>query len=86
MTFRTSTIWTVILVLAQLVVLTLTTAVRVTPLARQFTGWSTYAAMLTTIAIPLLLIAGPFFWRSNRPLAVSSLCVAVAGLVIALSS
>jgi hypothetical protein len=81
MTTRTSIIWTVILALAQFVVLVEMIATRVTPLARQFTGWSAYAAMATLMAIPFLLIASPFFWRSHRGLAISGLCVAVGAVV-----
>jgi len=72
MATRTSIIWTVILVAAQLVVVGELIATRVTPLARQFTGWSFYAAVFTLLAIPFLLIASPFFWRSHRRLAISS--------------
>ena len=82
MATRTSIIWTVILVAAQLVVIGEMIATRVTPLARQFTGWSVYAAVVTLIAIPFLLIASPFFWRSHRRLAISSLCVGVGAIVI----
>jgi hypothetical protein len=57
-------------------------ATRVTPIARQFTGWSFYAAVFTLISIPFLLIASPFFWRSHRRLAISSLCVAVGAILI----
>ncbi len=82
MATRTSIIWTVILVAAQLVVIGELIATRVTPLARSFTGWSFYAAVFTLIAIPFLLIASPFFWRSHRRLAVSGLCVSFGAIVI----
>ena len=82
MATRTSLFWTVILVAAQLVVIVEMVAARVTPLARQFTGWSAYAAMVTMLAIPFLLIASPFFLRSHRGLAISGLCVAVSAIVI----
>ncbi len=82
MATRTSIIWTVILVVAQLVVIGELVATRVTPLARQFTGWSVYAAVFTLISIPFLLIASPFFWRSHRRLAISGLCVAVGAILI----
>lgn len=86
MAARTSIVWTVILAAAQLAVIGEMIATRVTPLARQFTGWSVYAAMLTFIAIPFLFIASPFFWRSHRRLAISGLCVAVGAIVITVSS
>jgi hypothetical protein len=73
----------VILALAQFVVIAETIATRVTPLARQFTGWSVYAAMATVLAIPFLLIASPFFWRSHRALAIFGLCVAVGAVTLA---
>ncbi len=82
MASRTSIIWAVILVAAQLVVIGELIATRVTPLARQFTGWSVYAAVVTLIAIPFLLFASPFFWRLHRRLAISGLCVAVGAIVI----
>jgi hypothetical protein len=82
MVARTSIIWTVILVTTQLVVIGELVAARVTPLARQFTGWSVYAAVFTLIAIPFLLVVSPFFWRSRRRLAISGLCVAVGAIVI----
>jgi len=72
----------VILVAAELIVIGELVAARVTPLARQFTGWSFYAAVVTLLAIPFLLIASPFFWRSRRRLAISGLCVAVGAIVI----
>jgi sorbitol-specific phosphotransferase system component IIBC len=82
MATRTSIVWTVILFAAQVVVIGELIATRVSPLARQFTGWSVYAAVITLIAIPFLLIASPFFWRSHRRLAISSLCVAVGAIGI----
>jgi len=72
----------VILVLTQVAVIVEMIATRVTPLARQFTGWSAYGAMTTMMAIPFLLIASPFFWRSHRRLAISGLCVAVGAVII----
>ena len=86
MATRTSIFWAVILVGAQLVVIGELIAIRVTPLARQYTGWSAYAAMLTMIAIPFLLTASPFFWRSHRRLAVSGLCVAAGAIIFTVSS
>jgi hypothetical protein len=83
---RTSIIWPLILVSAQLVAFVELIAIRVTPLARQYTGWSAYAAMLTMIAIPFLFVASPFFWRSHRPLAISGLCVAIGAIVVTASS
>jgi hypothetical protein len=80
MTTRSSIIWTLILVSAQLVVIGDLIAARVTPLARQYTGWSAYAAMLAMIGIPFLFVASPFFWRSHRRLATSGLCVAVGAI------
>jgi len=65
----------VILVLTQVAVIVEMIAIRVTPLARQFTGWSAYGAMTTMMAIP-------FFWRSHRRLAISGLCVAVGAVII----
>jgi hypothetical protein len=82
MSTRATTFWTLILVAAQLMVIVEMVAARVTPLARQFTGWSAYGAWATILAIPFLLIACPFFLRSRRGLAVSGLCVAVGAIVI----
>ena len=82
MSTRATTFWTLIFVAVQLMVTIEMVATRVTPLARQFTGWSAYAAMVTMLAIPFLLIASPFFLRSRRGLAISGLCVAVGAIVI----
>ena len=82
MSTRATTFWTLILIAAQLVVIVEMVATRITPLARQFTGWSAYAAMVTMLAIPFLLIASPFFLRSRRRLAISGLCVAVGAIGI----
>ena len=82
MSTRATRFWTLILVAAQLVVIVEMVATRLTPLARQFTGWSFYAATAMLLAIPFLLIASPFFWRSRRRLAISGLCVAVGAIVI----
>jgi hypothetical protein len=82
MSTRPTNFWDVILVAAELVVVSELIATRVTPLARQFTGWSFYAAVAMLLAIPFLLIASPFFWRSRRRLAISGLCVAVGAIVI----
>jgi hypothetical protein len=86
MTARTSIIWTVVLVFAQVVVVAETIATRVTPLARQFTGWSAYAAMATMVAIPFLLFTCPFFWRSHRRLAVSGFCIATGAAILTVLS
>lgn len=86
MTRRTSIVWTVILAVAQLVVIVESIATRVTPHARQFTGWSAYAAITTMMAIPFLLLAGPLFWRSHRRLAVSGFCIAVGAVTLTLFS
>ena len=82
MSTRATNLWALVLVAAQLIVIVELIATRVTPLARQFTGWSVYAAVFTLLAIPFLLIASPFFWRLHRRLAISGLCVAVGAIVI----
>jgi hypothetical protein len=78
---RKQAFWTAILVAAQLVMIGEFVITRVTPLARQFTGWPIDAALLAMLAIPFLLIASPFFWRSHRRLAISGLCVSVGAIV-----
>lgn len=81
MATRTSFVLTLVLFIAQLFVIGEIIAVRVTPLARQFTGWSAYAAMLTGIAILFLLLVSPFFLHSHRRLAISGLCVSIGAIV-----
>lgn len=86
MAIRASIFWAVILVAAQVLVIGEVIAIRVTPLARQFSGWSAYTAMLTLIAIPFLLLVSPFFCRSHRRLAISGLCVGVGAIVFLIIS
>ena len=86
MTTRKSRFWRLILVFAQLVVIGEAIAVRVTPLARQYTGVSAYAAMLSMAAWAFLLFGSPFFWRSHPRLAISGSCIAVGLIFVTLAS
>lgn len=83
-TVRASIIWTVVLVLAQFIVIIEAIAPRITPLARQFNGWSAYIAIAAMLAILFLFIASPFFWRSHRCLAISGFGVAIGAIITAL--
>jgi hypothetical protein len=82
MTTRPSVYWKWILITSQLVVIGELIATHTTPLARQFKGWSAYAAMIAMAAFVFLVVGSPFFWRSNRWLAISGLCIAVGVILI----
>jgi len=84
MTARISHFWTLVLVITQLVVILEMIATHVTPLARQFTGFSAYAAMLAMASSFFLLVGSPFFWRSHRWLAISGSCVAFIVILVSL--
>jgi hypothetical protein len=76
----------VVLIVAQVAVIGEAMAVRATPLARQYSGLSAYAAMLAITAWAFLLFGGPFFWRSHRRLAVSGLCIALTTIFVTVMS
>ena len=86
MSRRTSLFWSVVLIGAQLAVIGEVIATWATPLARQYTGLSAYAAILAMAAWAFLLFGSPFFWRSHRPLAISGLCIAVGMILVTITS
>jgi hypothetical protein len=86
MNTRASIFWKWVMIISQLLVIGEEIAVRMTPLARQFTGWSAYVATLSLAVWGLLFVGSPFLWRSHRWLAISGLCIAVGWLFVPASS
>lgn len=82
MTRLTSIFWTVLLVVAQLVVVGEAVAPHVTPLAREFRGWSIYAAMLSPLCMVFLILVSSYLWRSHRRLVISGLCVVGGAFIL----
>jgi hypothetical protein len=86
MSTRTSSFWKWALIVSQVIVIGEQIAIRVTPHARQYFGWSAYAAMLAMAGWAFLLFGSPFLWRSHRRLAISGSCVALGVLLVTFTS
>ena len=76
-----SVFWRWILILSELVLAGELIAIRITPLARHYTGLSALVAALAGVAWVFLFFGSPFLVRSQRWLAIIGWCIAVAAIL-----